>query len=80
MYKRGLEEDCFWVSFYFLGFVIPSKFGLFCKFGFTEPARSNTANQFSSTLDRLLIIIVFIIKERHQSEYICAHKRIMFNL
>ena len=78
MYKRGLEEDCFSVSFYFLGFVIPSKFGLFCKFGFTEPARLNTANQFSSTLDRLLI--VFIIKERHQSEYICAHKRIMFNL
>ncbi|XP_044183314.1 uncharacterized protein LOC122963986 [Acropora millepora] len=64
MYKRRLQEDCFSVSFYFLGFVIPSKFGIFCKFGFTEPVRSTTANQFSSTLDRLLI--VFIIKERHQ--------------
>ena len=50
MYKQRLEEDCFSVSFYFLGFVIPSKFGLFCKFDFTEPARSNTASQFSSTL------------------------------
>ena len=41
LYKRRLQEDCFSVSFYFLGFVIiPSKFGIFCKFGFN----SNTAN------------------------------------